>query len=334
MKHTVRSGTRLRLLTLLLIAAAGLSLLLGAVPLSMAEVLHAALHRDWTQTSVRIFLYVRLPRTLGGIFCGSGMAVAGAILQTVLNNSMAGPNIIGVNAGAGFAALLVMAVFPAAATLLPVAAFFGALACTLLIYFTAGCTGVSRTTIVLSGLAVSGILNAASSCIKTFCPDVLADYNRFSVGTLNGVTLRELSIAWPYLLIGLVLAVLLSGDMNVLALGEETAQALGLHVERCRMLLLMTASVLAGVSVSFAGLIGFVGLLVPHAVRALLGTTDARWVIPGAALLGATSVLVCDLLGRILFAPFELPVGIVLSIVGGIGFIILLLRTKGGRLHA
>lgn len=331
-KRQRNSGARLLAMAVLLALSVLLSLLLGSTRLSMAEVVRAWRAGDWRDPALRIFLYARLPRTLGGVLCGCGLAVSGAVLQAVLNNSLAGPNIIGVNAGAGFAALVVMALFPRSAAALPAASFAGALICTLLIYAVARYTGASRTTIVLAGLAVTSIINAASSCLKILFPEVLAAYNSFSVGTLNGVTMEKLGAALPYLLAGLAAALVLSGDMNVLALGEELARSLGLRVERCRLLLIVTASVLAGACVSFAGLIGFVGLLVPHEARLLLGS-DNRWVVPGAALLGAISVLLCDLLGRVLFAPFEIHVGVVLSLVGGCGFVVLLFRRRGGKIN-
>lgn len=323
---------RLAGLAAVLLVLVALSLLLGSTRLSPVQVVRAALAQDWEDTSLRIFLYVRLPRTLGGILCGCGLAVAGSVLQVVLNNSLAGPNIIGVNAGAGFASLVVMALFPRAMNLLPAAAFAGALACSLLIYGVARWTGASRMTLILAGVAVTSVVNAASACLRYLFPDILAAYNSFSVGTLNGVTMGKLWAALPYLAAGLAAALLLSGEMNVLALGEEMARSLGLKVERCRLLLILTAAVLAGASVSFAGLIGFVGLLVPHAARILLGS-DNRMVVSGSALLGAASVLLCDLLGRVVFAPYELPVGVVLSLVGGICFVVLLFHRRGGKLH-
>ena len=325
-------GRKLTVLLVLLLFGAGLSLVLGSTPISLREVYSALLAGDRQNTALRIFLYVRLPRTLGAVLCGCGLAVSGVLLQVVLNNSLAGPNIIGVNAGAGFAVLLVMALFPRHTALLPAAAFVGALACALLIYGVARWTGVSRMTLVLAGVAVTGIVNAVSACIRILFPDVLAAYTSFSVGTLNGVSMTDLLPALPWLGAGLLAALLLGGDMNVLSLGEEIAASLGLRVERSRLLLVVTAAVLAGASVSFAGLIGFVGLLVPHAARLLLGT-DNRLVVAGSALLGSLSVVVCDLLGRVLFAPFEIHAGIILSLVGGCAFVALLFRRKGGKLR-
>lgn len=321
-------------IAVLLLVSCIAALLLGSTRLSLAQVIRDGMAGQFQSLAWRVFYYVRVPRVLGAVLCGSGLAVSGAVLQAVLNNSLAGPSTIGVNAGAGFATLLVMALFPMHTALLPMASFAGALVCTLVIYLAARITGASRMTIVLAGVAVSSVINAASSAVKTLFPDVLAAYNSFSVGTLNGVQLTQLKAAMPYLAVGLISALLLSGDMNVLALGEETARSLGLRVERCRMLLIFTAAVLAGASVSFCGLVGFVGLLVPHAARLLFGV-DHRLVVTASALLGAASVVLCDLLGRTLFAPFELPVGVVLALVGGVGFLALLFHRKGGgKLHA
>jgi len=328
------TGRRLTVLFLLMLALAALSLLLGSTTLSLPELIRAVRTGDRESVAWRIFFYTRLPRVLGGLLCGSGLAVAGAVLQVVLNNALAGPNIIGVNAGAGFGALLVMALFPRWAAALPVAAFLGALACAAVIYGVARLTGASRMTIVLAGVAISSVINAGAACLKILFPDILAAYNSFSVGTLNGVTLGEAAMAAPYWGAGMALILLLRGEMNLLVLGEELAQSLGLGVERCRMLLLLGAAVLAGASVSLCGLVGFVGLLVPHAVRALLGT-DNRVVTVACIPVGASFVLLCDLLGRTVFRPFEIPAGILLSLVGGAYFVALLLRGRGGgKLHA
>lgn len=317
-------------LALFVLTSATLSLFLGSTDLAWGELLSQDAS---SSVSFRVLLYVRLPRTLGAIVCGSTLAAAGAILQSLLNNALASPNIIGVNAGANFSALLVMALFPQAVSLTAPAAFIGALICTSLIWLIASATGASRSTIILAGTAVSGIIGALSSCIKLLFPDILYSYNIFTMGSLNGLTMRKLLPALPYAAIGLLAAGFMQRDMNVLTLGEELSQAVGLRLRRTRLLLIFTASLLAGTAVSIAGTIGFVGLLVPHAARHVLAGSQ-RGLIAVSALLGAGLVLVCDVFGRVVFAPFEMPVGILLSLLGGGYFLFLLFRKRGGRIYA
>ena len=318
-----------RALPLLLLLVMAASLCLGSAGLSLSELYQGL--RDPHSAAYRILFYARLPRMLGGLLAGASLAVSGALLQNVLNNSLAGPNVIGVNAGAGLGTLIVMSISPFAVQWMPMAAFFGALLTALLIYAVASISGASRTTLILAGVAISSIINAVSACIKTFFPELSLSYATFSVGSLANTTMDQVKWAAVYALPALLAVMLVRHDMNILALGEETAGALGLTVRVYRFLLICLAAVLAGAAVSYGGLIGFVGLLVPHMARMLFGS-DHRIAVPASALLGAISLLLCDLLGRTLFAPFELHVGIVLSVIGGAGFIFLILKRKGGRL--
>lgn len=319
------------LLILLLCCLAGavcLSLFTGSSSLSLGELYHALQAGDKTDTTYRIFLYVRLPRTLAAIFAGAALAVSGAIIQAVLNNSLASPNIIGVNSGAGFCALLAASLAPTAWAAVPLAAFVGALATSLFIYALAAKTGASRMTLVLAGVAVSSILSAGIDVLTILFPDDVVGATGFMVGSFAGVTMTALKPAAVLIVIGLVLALVFSYDLNVLSLGEEIAASLGMRVAVVRFLFIVIASLLAGSAVSFAGLLGFIGLIVPHICRRFAGG-DNRLVIPCAALLGAVFALVCDALGKWVFAPFELPVGIILALLGGPFFLFLLL--KGGR---
>lgn len=309
-----------------------LSLLVGSTQISVVDSVRAWLRQDLSDPGCRILFYVRLPRSLATLLAGAGLAVSGVVIQNVLNNALAAPNIIGVNAGAGFAVLLVIALFPTLTGLVPLSAFIGALLASLLIYAIAARTGASRVTITLSGVAISSVFTACSNAIKTFFPDTIYNANAFFIGGFAGVSYRNLFPAWIVILLGLLLAILLSGDMDVLALGDETAQSLGLSVRPLRFALLVTASLLAGGAVSFSGLLGFVGLIVPHILRRFTGANH-RVLVPLAALGGAVFVLLCDTLSRTLFAPYEIPVGIVLSLLGGPFFIFLILTKKGGRIE-
>lgn len=326
-------GLVLLALLLALLCAAALSLRCGSRDLPAGELIAALRRGDPQDPVLRIFLHVRVPRTLAASLAGAALALAGTLIQAVLNNAMASPNVIGVNAGAGFAALLAVTVSPRGASWIAMASFLGALATALFIYALALRAGLSRTTLILAGIAVSSMLTAGSNALTLLDPDATVGSTAFLLGGFHGVTLAAVGRAGPYLAAGTLLALLLSVELNVLQLGEESAAGLGLHVSRTRFLAILASALLAGAAVSFAGLLSFVGLLVPHMARRLVGG-DNRWLMPAAVLLGGAFVLVCDVVARVLFAPFELPVGIVMSLLGGPFFLRLLLRRGRGRVYA
>lgn len=321
-------------LSALLIGAVLLSLRCGSQSYPFAQLWATVWGGDAGSAVWRILVHVRVPRTLAGMLAGSALAVAGVLVQGVLNNAMASPNIIGVNAGAGFFALLAatLAADWGGLTLVSAASFLGALCTALLIYLLAARAGLSRTTLILAGVTVNSILTACTNALSLLYPEAVVGANSFMLGGFSGVTLAALKSAGPYLAAGLLLAFALAVDLNVLQLGEESAAGLGLHVGRVRFLAILAAALLAGAAVSFAGLLGFVGLLVPHIARRFAGG-DHRRLLPASALLGASFVLLCDVLARVLFSPFELPVGIVMSLLGGPFFLYLLLHRKRSRIY-
>lgn len=326
----LRKGGAAALLLALPVLAAVLSLALGPVPLSPGAVLSALAGRG-EDTAVQIVLHFRLPRTLGCLLAGAALASSGAIIQSVLANPLAAPNIIGVNAGAGLAVALCCALAPTAAAWAPAVAFLGALGGVLLVLAIARSTGASRLTVVLAGVAVSSVLGAGIDAVLTFCPAALNGYSDFRIGGLSNLTMAKVVPAFWLILAALLAALALSRQMDVLALGSDTAQSLGLPVRRCRLALLTVAAALAGAAVSFAGLLGFVGLIVPHMMRRLVGE-ESRPLLLSCILGGGGLLTLCDTLARILFSPYELPVGIVLSLGGGPFFLWLLLHQRGGRL--
>lgn len=330
MKDKRQNRLVLAALAVLTLGAMALSLCVGSQGVALPRLLAALRAGDPADPVRRIVLYVRLPRMAAGLCCGAAMAVAGALLQAVLNNAMASPNVIGVNAGAGFFALLAGVLLPQRAV--PGAAFAGALVTALLIYLLALRAGLARTTLVLAGLAVSGILTAGVNTMRLLFPEGVTGADGFLIGGLSGVSLTAVGSALPYLAAGGVLALFLAPELNILTLGEQTAASLGLPVGRTRLASILAAALLAGAAVSFAGLISFVGLLVPHIARRLVGV-DHRVLLPACALLGAIFLLVCDTAARTLFAPYELPVGILLNVIGGIFFLYLLLGRKRGRVY-
>lgn len=299
-----------------LLLSAGLSLGLGAASLTPV-----------------IFRFVRLPRTLGCLLAGAALSVSGGVIQSVLHNRLASPSIIGVNAGAGLAVTLCCAFGSLSGWAIAGSAFLGAMLSVLLIVFTAEKVGASRTTVILGGVAVNAFLNALSEAVTTLLPEVGMLAGDFRVGGFGSVAYPRLIPAGVLICLGLIAVFTLHNELDVLALGEEMAQGLGMDVRKIRTLLLILAAMLAGSAVSFAGLLGFVGLIVPHAVRRIAGS-ESRYLLPLCAIGGAAFVTLCDTAARLVFAPYELPVGILLSLLGGPFFLILLLKRKGGRNHA
>lgn len=319
----------------LIAALAGLALLsgvanlaFGAVPIPPGEVVAALLGRG-EGTTAAIILYARLPRLCGCLLAGAALACAGVIIQGVLNNPLAAPNVIGVNAGAGLATALCCALAPGAVRLTPVAAFLGALAGVLLVLLISERAGAARITLVLAGVAMSSMFSAGIDAVVTFVPDALSGYTDFRIGGVKNLSMARLAPAFWVILIALVIALSLSNELDLLLLGRETAQSLGLPAKWLRLALLMLAAALAGAAVSFAGLLGFVGLLVPHIMRRLVGEESFPLLL-SSALGGGLLLTACDLASRMLFAPFELPLGVVLSLAGGPFFIWLLLKQRRG----
>lgn len=325
-----RYARLLAALAALVLAVSALNLCLGAQRVPVAEVFQALTGRGNGTTAFRIVRYVRLPRLCACLLAGAALAASGAIIQGVLSNALAAPSTIGVNAGAGLAVALCAAIAPTALKLVPLAAMAGAFLGVMTVLLIAQRTGASKITLVLAGVAVSSIFSAGIDAVVTFVPEALNGYSDFRIGGFSSVSMTRITPAlWPAVLsFGASLS--LHNEMDVLLLGKEQAQSLGLPAERLRVILLGLAAVLAGSAVSVGGLVGFVGLIVPHIMRGLVGEESGALLVSsalgGAALLGG-----CDLLGRLLFAPYEIPVGIVMSLAGGPFFIWLLQRR--GRLR-
>ena len=307
------------------------SLCLGAVSLTPAE-LFRAMKNGPNDTAGWIFWYARLPRTAACLLAGAALSVSGAVIQAVLANKLASPSIIGVNAGAGLAVTISCALGAISGWAIAGSAFAGAFAAVLLIMTAAQKTGASRTTVILGGVAVNAFLNALSEAVTTLVPDVGVMTVDFRVGGFSAVSYTRLIPSGALILIALTVLLTLCNDLDVLALGEETAQSLGLSVKKLRTVFLVLAAMLAGAAVSFSGLLGCVGLVVPHAVRKLVGS-DSGNVLPLCIFGGAGFVTICDLAARMMFSPYELPVGIILSVLGGPFFLMLLIKKRGGRTH-
>jgi len=310
----------------LLVLSLFLSIAFGSTKFTLPELFHF-IFVDTEAVKHKIIMKIRMPRSLTAGLVGSCLAMAGCLLQGIMRNPLASPNIIGVSSGAGLSAVVIFILFPELYYLVTPIAFIGAFITTLVVYTLAWKGSSNPLRLILSGIAVSSFLSAGSNTLMIFYPDRIQNVIGFMVGSLSAVTWQDVNGLWPYTLGGFVLANLLADQLNILLLGDETAVSLGVKVERVRLVFILIASLLAAAAVSVVGLLGFVGLIVPHLARLIIGN-NARFLIPGSAILGAIIVMLCDLIGRTIIRPLELPVGVIMSLLGA-PFFLYLLR-KGG----
>ncbi len=314
------------ILTVILIMIMISALILGSTKLSVEEAIKGLVGIGENR-HILIIQRIRLPRMLAGLLAGVGLSVSGILLQSVTQNKLAGPNIIGVNAGAGLMVVLMMSFFPSAVLMIPAAAFLGAFFTTLLILFLADRLGGTQITIILAGMALTTVLSAAISFFCLLDSDIASAYVSFSIGSISQVSLKKLFIPSIMIIVAFILSWILSDQIDVLNLGDGLASSLGIRVRRLRIISLIASSLAASAVVSYAGLLGFVGLIVPHIARSLVGE-KVRPCLCCGALVGASIVILGDMIGRIAFSPTEIPVGIMMALIGSPFFLILLFRRK------
>lgn len=296
----------------------------GSVDIPCAEIA-AALGGVRDTAHAQIFWNIRLPRTIVAALVGVNLALSGAILQAILRNPLADPHIIGISSGAGLAGIFIMLVLPGAACLITPAAFGGAMFAALLIYLLAWRDGIRPTRVILAGVAVSAFLGAGISAMMILYSDRVHSALMWMVGGLSARSWPHVEMLLPYTVGAGLCALLAAGRLNILLLGDDMARGVGLAVERTRVMLTALAALLAASAVSVVGLLGFVGLIVPHAARLMVGA-DHRVLLPAAALLGIAVLTLSDTAARLLFAPLELPVGILMAVIGAPFFLYLLRR--------
>ncbi|TYO97702.1 iron complex transport system permease protein [Geothermobacter ehrlichii] len=318
----------------LLLVALGLALLLSLVAgtraLSPAELLAVLLGRPASPTLAAIVLKIRLPRALLAALVGSALGASGSAFQAVLRNPLADPYILGVSGGAALGAVAALTLGFSSPLLLPAAAFAGAAGALLLVYWVAQAHSGSPHTLILSGVMVGSLASALLLFLLWMAP---ADPVRTAVFWLAGnLALADPGwLPWAALWVGAAFCALWvqCGALDLLTQGEETAADLGLEVGRARLLLFAAAGGLTAAAVAMAGLVGFVGLTVPHVARLFWGASH-RLLLPASALLGAVFLLLADTLSRTLLAPAEIPVGVVTALIGAPFFLFLLRRRQGG----
>lgn len=323
MKKTVAVS----ILLVLFVSAVLISIGTGSVKIPIGEVIKH-LFSSSDSINKEIILNIRLPRVLIGILVGASLAVAGAILQAVMQNPLADPGLIGVSSGASLAAIFIMLILPGYSSLVPIAAFLGGMLATLIIYALAWKQGIKPMRIILAGVAVNAMLGGATSLLSVLNSDKIQGIILWVNGSLSGRGWLDLKAVYIYIILGLILSLFCIRPANMLLLGDEKATNLGLNTNKARILLSILAAFLAGVSTSVVGIIGFVGLVIPHISRFVIGS-DYKYLLPFSMVGGATLLVAADTFARTVASPVELPVGTLMAVVGG-PFFLYLLR-KGGK---
>lgn len=300
----------------------------GSVKIPAGDVMRSLVGNTNNEIFASIVVNMRLPRVVLAVLVGMALSAAGAVLQAVMKNPLADPGIIGISSGASCAAITIMLLFPMLTPFVPTFAFLGAAIACVLVYLLAWKQGLSPIRIVLAGVAVNSVFGAVITILSILNSDKIQGILLWTSGSLAGKSWSTTWVLIPYIFIGLILAVFSIRTCNLLQLGDETAVSLGVNLTRARLFLSVTGAFLAGITVSFVGIIGFVGLVVPHIGRLIVGS-DYKRLLPFSILFGGVIVLLADTLARTIVAPIELPVGAIMAIAGGPFFLYLLRKSKG-----
>lgn len=306
-----------------------IAIVFGAANITVKDV-WLALTTNTTSASISIIREIRLPREIAAIFVGAALAVSGAMMQGMTRNPLADPGLLGLTAGANAALAVVLAFIPAANYFgIMIACFIGAAVGAGMVFGLGAMKkgGFSPMRIVLAGAAVSAFLYAIAEGIGIYFK-VSKDVSMWTAGGLIGTSWGQLQIIIPFISIGIVVALILSRQLTILSLSEETAVGLGQKTTQIKVILFIIITLLAGASVALAGNMAFIGLMVPHVMRAIVGT-DYRYIIPMSAISGAIFMLFADTLGRTINAPFETPVAAIVALIG-LPFFLFIVR-KGGK---
>lgn len=310
------------------------SVTIGPYPMTMGDVIDVLWNFITMQlqddtTIAHIVLNLRLPRIIGGIICGFALAVCGAAMQSMMKNPLADPYTMGISSGAGFGAALAMilGIELIAGGGIVVNAFVFAVIPAVIILFLSRFREATPTMMVLCGISLMYLFNALTQLFMLIAdPDDMSAVYEWMVGSLDGVSYDELLLVLLVTVIGSLYVQYMANQLNVMGIGDESAQTLGVDVERRRLVILMVITLVAASVVSFTGVIGFVGLVAPHIARTLIGS-DNRYLIPASGVVGSLLLVASDILARTIASPVMLPVGVITACVGGPLFMLLILRS-------
>lgn len=325
--------TRKKILSFVITAVGLLALLLFAVNTGSLKVSPGALLRGLFveyDPNVATIYDLRFPRIFIAMLGGAATAVSGVLLQAVMKNPLADPGIIGVSSGASLAAVLITAFVPSLYFFTPLFAFIGGMLAFILVYSLSYKNGLSPLRIILVGVAVNAMFTGLMSAFNSGTGSNYSGVASIVNANITMKTWDDFRTLAPYVAVGIILSLLSAGQCNLLALEDKTARSLGVNVNRSRVIVSVIAVLLAGISTAVIGPISFLGLIVPHIARLLVGS-DHKWLIPYSVVLGAFTLLLADTVGRTIAAPYEISASVIMSVVGGPFFILLLRRSKHGH---
>ncbi len=325
MIHTARSRMIIMTTFVVTILAAIVAIGLGSVHISIPDILATLINgRNQEGVYTTIIWDIRLPRVLLALIIGASIAISGALLQAVMGNPLADPGLTGVTSGAAAFVLLILLANPELTHLIPLAAFVGGLIAAAIVYALAWRrTGITPITIILSGVAVNALCGGVIGFLSILYSDRLPSAVQWMNGSLAAKGNASLQMIYVYAVIGWILAIFAIRKANIIRLGDQVATNLGESVTRIRIMLSILAVFLAAISVAAVGMISFVGLIVPHMARLLVGS-DYKYMLPMSMAMGAIVLLIADTGGRTLFAPLDIPAGILMAVIGGPYFLYLM----------
>ncbi|WP_301107751.1 iron ABC transporter permease [Sporosarcina sp.] len=322
-----RSGFTVGVTFALAVIAGIVAIGLGSVTVAVPEILQTLFKSAESAVNDTIILNIRLPRVLLAMVIGANIAVSGAILQAVMGNPLADPGLTGVTSGAAVCVLAIMLAMPEYTQFIPLAAFIGGMFAATAVYALAWRrSGMSPITIILAGVAVNALCGGVVGYLSIMYSDRLPSAVQWMNGSLAAKGNATLAMVLPYSIIGWILSFFAIRKANVIRMGDQVAMNLGENVNRIRIMLSILAVFLAAVSVAAIGMIGFVGLIVPHMARFLVGS-NYKFLLPMSMALGALVLLLADTGGRTLFAPMDIPAGILMAVIGGPYFLYLMRRS-------
>ncbi len=322
----------LSVLSVILLITFLISLTAGSVNVSFSELIN--IFSAENETKRKILTDIRLPRILNAMLVGSSLSCSGIILQSMLRNNLAEPGLLGISAGAGLGAILIF-ILPVSVPLMfitPVSFLFAVTTTTVIFYFAKGSRNInfnylSTNKIILTGIAISALISSVNGFLLLISGSSVNQILYWLNGGFSGRGWNEFSVGIIFVITGIIGSVLISKDLNVMNLGEELSISLGLNLKRIQKVSIILSSLLAASAVSIAGIISFVGLIVPNLSRLLIGE-DHRFSIPCSVILGAVFLLISDTIARTVISPAEIPVGIITSFIGAPVFIWLIIRKK------